>query len=391
VTNIRDSAQQTIFFRNKRVEPSAEYTYDAVYRLIEAAGREHLGQVGAVRIPYSYNDAPRVGVPHPGDGNAMGRYLERYIYDTVGNFLSMHHRGTDAADPGWTRDYAYSEASLVEPSKPTNRLTSTTTGGTTETYSVAGNGYDAHGSMLRLPHLQIMQWDFKDQLQMTQRQAVNGADVDGELHHGERTWYAYDSTGQRVHKVTELAGGEVKDERVYFGGFEVYRRNGANPFVRETLHIMDDKQRVAVVDMRTKGNEPGAPVQLIRYQLGSHLGSVSLELDAQGQVISYEEYTPYGSTSYHAVRSQTEPRKRYRYTGKERDEESGLYYHGVRYYAPWHGRWISCDPVGLAGGSNLYIYVSDRPTVKLDGNGLWETNMHFGAVYWAGRLSGGRP
>ena len=72
---------------------------------------------------------------------------------------------------------------------------------------------------------------------------------------------------------------------------------------------------------------------LIRYQFGNHLGSASLELDDQAQIISYEEYTPYGSTSYQAVRSQTVTPERYRYTGKERDEENGLYYHGARYYA----------------------------------------------------------
>ena len=44
ITHIRDDAQQTIYFRNKRVEPSNDYTYDALYRLIDATGREHLGQ-----------------------------------------------------------------------------------------------------------------------------------------------------------------------------------------------------------------------------------------------------------------------------------------------------------------------------------------------------------
>ena len=109
---------------------------------------------------------------------------------------------------------------------------------------------------------------------------------------------------------------------------------------------MDDKQRIALVETRTQGNKPGLPQQLIRYQFGNHLGSASLELDEQAQIISYEEYTPYGSTSYQAVRSQTETPKRYRYTGKERDEESGLYYHGARYYTPWLGRWAACDPMG---------------------------------------------
>ena len=75
------------------------------------------------------------------------------------------------------------------------------------------------------------------------------------------------------------------------------------------------------------GDEPGMPAQLVRYQFSNHLGSASLELDAAAQVISYEEYYPYGSTSYQAVRSQTETPKRYRYTGMERDEGTGLNYH----------------------------------------------------------------
>jgi len=372
ITHIRDDAQQTIYFKNKRVEPSGEYTYDAVYRLIEATGREHLGQTGGVPnvlTPHSYNDAPRVGLLHPGDGNTIGNYLERYLYDAAGNFLEMQHLGSDPAHPGWTRSYDYNESSQLEAYKQSNRLTDTTIGGTTESYSTAGDGYDAHGNMLRMPHLQVMRWDFKDELQMTQRQAVNPADVDGVQHHGERTWYVYDSAGQRVRKVTELATDQIKDERVYLGSFEIYRRNGVNSLVRETLHIMDDQQRIALVETRTQGNEPGVPQQLIRYQFSNHLDSASLELDDQAQISSYEEYTPYGSTSYQAVRIQTETPKRYRYTGKERDEENGLYYHGARYFAPWLGRWMSADPAGLVDGANRYAYVRNNPLAFADSTG----------------------
>src|SRR5262245_66399608 len=62
ITHIRDDAQQTIFFRNKRVEPTAEFTHDAVYRLIEATGREHLGQIGPAPCHNYYNDKPRRGL-----------------------------------------------------------------------------------------------------------------------------------------------------------------------------------------------------------------------------------------------------------------------------------------------------------------------------------------
>ena len=371
ISHIRDDAQQTLFFKNKRVEPSAEYTYDAIYRLIEATGREHLGQVGGVPITHSYNDVPRVGMVHPAEGNARGTYLERYLYDVVGNFEKMKHVGTDPAHPGWVREYNYGEPSLIEVGKQSNRLTGTFTDPTQpEAYSSGGDGYDAHGNMLRMPHLQEMRWDFKDQLRMTQRQKVNAFDVDGAQHQGERTWYVYDASGQRVRKVTEFATGVVKDERIYLGGFEIFKRFGVSLIVRESLHIMVDKQRIALVEMRTAGNEVGVPPQLIRFQFGNHLGSASLELDDLARIISYEEYTPYGSTSYQAVRSQTETPKRYRYTGKERDDESGLYYHGARYYAPWLGRWTSCDPAGVGAGSNLFVYVLNRPLVRVDPTGL---------------------
>jgi len=385
ITHIQDNAQETIYFRNKRVEPSNDYVCDALYRLIEATGREHLGLTAAgapkTPTPHSYNDAGRVrvtstdGAGHfaPNDGKAVGTYTERYVYDAVGNFISVQHIGSDPANQGWTRHYHYTETSLTEPGKLSNRLSNTTVGNgapVTEPYS-----YDVHGNMLRMPQLQQMQWDYKDQLQMTCRQKVNDQDTVGAEHHGERTWYVYDSAGQRVRKVTELINnGGPKDERIYLGGFEIYRsHSGTNAgLARETLHIMDDKQRIALVETRNDVND-GTAKRLIRYQFGNHLGSAILELDDQAQIISYEEYAPYGSSTYQGVRSQTETAKRYRYTGKERDEESGLYYHGARYYAPWLGRWTASDPVGLVDGLCVYAYVRNNPVANRDPKGRQST------------------
>jgi RHS repeat-associated protein len=380
ITHIQDDAQQTIYFRNKRVEPSNDYIYDAQYRLIQASGREHLGQGGGP-IAHSHNDAGRVGIVSadtagrfaPNDGNAMGAYIERYVYDAVGNFLQMQHRGSDPAHAGWTRRYTYGEASLTEAGTLSNRLTSTQlgNGGTSgpEIYQ-----HDTHGNMLSMPHLgggmpgPCMHWDYKDQLRQI--------DLGG----GGSAHYVYDAAGQRVRKVWEKAPG-LTEERIYLGGFEIFRRHagpiGANTATleRETLHVMDDKQRIAMVETRTRGND-GSPEQLIRYQLGNHLGSASLELDGQAQIISYEEFAPYGSSTYQTVRSQAEVAKRYRYTGKERDEESGLYYHGARYYAPWLGRWASTDPSGLHTSPNLYGFSASNPVVLVDPNGLDES-------YWS--------
>ena len=61
--------------------------------------------------------------------------------------------------------------------------------------------------------------------------------------------------------------------------------------------------------------------------------------------------------------------KRYRYTGKERDEETGLYYHGARHYAAWLARWTSADPSGMTDGPNLYRYGRANPIAFSDPSG----------------------
>ena len=189
------------------------------------------------------------------------------------------------------------------------------------------------------------------------------------------TYYVYDAAGSRVRKVTEGQTGSPVSERIYLGGLEIYREyasGGAIALERQSLHVVDSKQVCALVETTVVDTSTTAPQPtLSRYQFTNRLGSVALELDAQGQIISYEEYYPYGSTSYQAGRNALEvTQKRYRYTGMERDEQSGFSCHGQRYYAPWLGRWISADPSGISGGFNLYGYASANPMTFQDMTGL---------------------
>jgi RHS repeat-associated protein len=373
ITSIRDDAQQRIFFDGQVVSPSNDYIYDALYQLRQAEGREHRGQT-ANNLPehrpelkphYDFNDSTRRNLDHPHNGQAMRVYIEQYRYDAVGNILAMIHQA-DGGD--WTRNYEYAAENnrLLRTSLPLEEW---------------GNYlYDDHGNMIEMPHLPLMQWDFKDQLQASSKQIRNDGGTP------ELTYYVYDANGQRVRKVTERTAspGQIPTrmkERIYLGGFEIYREyNGDSSTVtleRETLHIMDDKQRITLVETKTidVGDEINPPTDLLtpilRYQLSNHLGSASLELDANGALISYEEYHPYGTTAYQAGRSVAEVSlKRYRYTGKERDEETGLYYHGARYYIAWLGRWTAADPIGIGDGVNLYMHVSSNPINKLDPSGL---------------------
>ena len=335
LTSIRDDAQETIYFRNHVVSPSNEYVYDATYRLICADGREHAGRPGQPQT--TFDDSARMHEPLPSDGRALHRYREQYEYDSVGNILKLLHA---ASDGNWSRHYSYDQPH----SHPrNNRLTSTRVGKEVEAYT-----YDPDGNMTRMPHLPGMDWDFKDQLHATRRQEMNAG-------RGETTYYVYNTAGHRVRKVTERASRSRKDERIYLGCFEVYREFdsvGATTLERQTLHVMEDKRCLVLIDTRTKGEEADVPERHIRYQYHNHLGSACLELDTVAAVITYEEYYPYGATSYQAGRNVTEAKlKRYRYTGKERDSENGLYYHGARYYSPWLGRWVSCDPLSASPGS----------------------------------------
>ena len=94
-------------------------------------------------------------------------------------------------------------------------------------------------------------------------------------------------------------------------------------------------------------------------------------MDEAGEVISYEEYLPFGGTALRAGRhgGGFGP-KRYRYTGKERDDETGLYYYGARYYAAWLGRWTAVDPIGVGTGASVYAYANGNPIVFVDPNGM---------------------
>lgn len=373
VTRLRDSAdtQNVIYFNNQRIDPTADYRYDPLYRLIAATGREHLGQTsGTLSAPaqITNDDAFRTGLPQPGDGNAMGVYTETYAYDPVGSILSMQHQ---VASGAWTRRYAYADASQITASETSNRLSATSMPGDPAggPYS-ARYTYDAHGNMLSMPHLPALVWDEHDRLRSSTRQVVSAGTP-------ETTYYDYAASGERVRKVTDrqAAAGQQparKAERLYLGSVEVYREfagDGATVTLqRETLHVALDAHRVALAETRTIGTDQ-APATLTRYQYGNHLESALLELDDQAQIITYEEYFPYGATSYQAVRSQTDTPKRYRYTAKERDEETDLYYHGARYYAPWLGRWTSCDPKGMVDGPNLYAYVRNNPVRMSDPRG----------------------
>ena len=368
VTSIVDGAQQALFFSNSRVTATAAYTYDAIYRLIEATGREHVGQLaGAPRAPTpgAPGDPSRTGLPHPNDGAAMAGYVERYRYDEVGNLTELVHRSRVNSSWSWTRTLTYDHASLLEPGVSGNRLAATQTGGDRpEPYR-----YDARGNTVAMPHLPLMAWDAHDRLAATAAQVVTAPAVP------ETTYHVRDPDGVRVRKVTDryapsAAQATSLRQRIYLGAVEIYQEldpAGRVRLERETLRI-EHELPIALVETRTVGQDR-APAELTRYQLADRLHTVTTELDGAGRIISKAEYHPYGSTAYQAVDRQRGAPRRLGFTGHQHDEESGFVEHGVRSYAPWLARWTSPDPAPGADGPNPYLYARANPATLVDAGG----------------------
>lgn len=99
-----------------------------------------------------------------------------------------------------------------------------------------------------------------------------------------------------------------------------------------------------------------------------HLGSTSYVTNAQGEVRQHLEYLPFGEAF--AEENSTEGGQAYRFTGKELDEETGLYYFGARYYDPYTSVWQNVDPLAEKyPGWSGYNYVMLNPVGVVDPDG----------------------
>jgi len=143
------------------------------------------------------------------------------------------------------------------------------------------------------------------------------------------------------------------------------------------------------------------------YYHADHLGSSSVVTDKDGKFYEQIEYFPYGETWVHNKATTEQESTPYKFTSKELDPETGLYYFGARYYDGKLSRWISADPAlskflptgnkekdrklpagGVFKSSNLgmYIYASNNPVIFIDPDGNWDHRVHYGSSEWGGTL-----
>ncbi len=205
--------------------------------------------------------------------------------------------------------------------------------------------------------------------------------------------YRYGADGQRTNKYS--VSGD-KGESIYFNKLWTWRRDSFTPSAGNYCkNIFLDKTRI-VTKVRAADETSSADAHREYFYHGDHLQSATLITDYEGAVYERINYTPYGELWLEKSDNNGENYLPYRFTGKELDSETGLYYYGARYLDPMYSRWLSTDPAlgeyipqapvsdeakkhnqnlpGMGGvfntvNMNLYHYAGNNPVKYVDPDG----------------------
>ena len=216
--------------------------------------------------------------------------------------------------------------------------------------------YDLRGN-LTSDGLRTFQYDFDNQL--------TNVYVSGQW----RVGFTYDGLGRlrikREYSHTDALTNEVR--YVYDGMLPVQERDSANN----------------VTVTYTRGPDLSGSLQgaggigglLARSQGSSHAfyyndpaGNITAMIDPAGAVVARYAYDPFGNLL--GMSGPLAAANRYRFSSKEYINNPGIYYYGFRFYDPNLQRWLNRDPLGEAGGLNLYGFVGNNPINLIDPYGL---------------------
>jgi RHS repeat-associated protein len=309
---------------------SGDFRYDSLYRLRSGTGRQRAGL-----MPDS--------LPAPAPAPSIERYEERYWYDHSGNLTSVDH----TAGTSWTR------TTVISPSSNHGVPSSQLNGRSPDDF------FDPCGNLTELDTGAALGYDYAGR--MTSAALA-----------GTTTWSQYDHSGLRARRTDESLG--AKRDTLYVGDLLIERGDQDQvtlrvPFGNRLAALLDIGQDTAASGGTGNASDGTSGVAAARYQFQDRLGSVGYELDGGGDVVSCEEYLPYGSTALLLGAPDVLAAKRYRYSGKELDPSTGLYDYGLRYYIPGQGRWTTPDPAGEIDGLNLFGYVRGNPVTVTDPTG----------------------
>ena len=296
--------------------------YDAVTTTEVLLGYDAVGRRQTLTLPngivatHSYDDASQlVGIQYSRGSSTLGDLT--YAYDAAGQRIEMGGSFARMTLPQPLNNAAYNAA---------NRLTNWE--GVVQTYDLNGN--------LTNDGSRTYTWDTRNRLS-----GITG---------GATAAFKYDGTNRRYEKT--VAG--VSTGFLYDGLNPAHELTGTTTAVKASLMTGSGlDQFFARID--TAGTSS---------MITDGLGSTIALAGANGAVATQYTYEPYGKTTPIGAASENA----FQYTGRENDG-TGLYYYRARYYDPAKSRFLSEDPIGLAGGINVYAYVGGNPISATDPTG----------------------
>lgn len=321
------------------------YTYDNANRLIQitqasatvqfsydsASRRSSLTLPNGVVTEYAYDAASRlIGVTYKKAANTLGNLS--YDFDSGGRVAKLGGSFARSLLPQIVTTTSYNSANQQ-----------IAFGGQGLSYDNAGNltsdGINNYG------------WNARDQLL-----SISGP--------GVAATFQYDAIGRRINKSINST-----TTSFLYDGVDIVQEQMGAATVNLSLGGLDE--------LLTRSDSSGTS-----SAIAGGLGSVIALTDSAGTVQTEYSYEPFGKTAASGATSGNGSQ----YAGRENDA-TGLYYYRARYYSPVLQRFISEDPIGLAGAdTNLYAYVHNNPTNSVDSAGLSERRYYDLGHGWKGGL-----
>ncbi|MCD7041233.1 polymorphic toxin type 47 domain-containing protein [Pseudomonas sp. MAFF 311096] len=362
LTNLRLPDNNRLTFNHDKgghlatVELNGEILTSHLYK----AGQEHQRQQGQLISHYHYDDQQRLHA-HAVTQQEYTLYQRHYDYDKSGHLTRLldtrkgeHHYHYDPLSRLTRADHTQGEQERFGHDPAGNLLMQDRP----DPDIVAGNrlmiqgdhhyDYDAFGNLIRerrgKGHALVTEYRYDCQHRLIGIIQPNG----------QTASYRYDPFGRRISKTVDGLTTEF-----FWQGDKLIAEHHAD---RHRSYVYEPETFRPLVLLEGFGPKE---TKTYHYQL-DHLGTPQ-ELTAQdGEIVWSAHYRAYGEITRRDIGKIDNP---LRFQGQYFDPESGLHYNRHRYYHPDIGRYLTPDPVKLAGGINAYQYVPN-PTGWVDPLGL---------------------
>jgi len=275
-----------------------------------------------------------------------------------------------------------------------NRITSAQTSGTDCSVKPGGSKdwgnvftVDAWGNLIGKTVTKCSAESLSSSADNRNRLTAASYDSAGEVISKDGVAYSYDAEGRVVSAAGVSYVYDGAGERVQKPGKLYWKGLGSTALVETDASDRNPVQYIFFNGSRIARRDPGASSP--KYYVSDSLGSTALVTDATGNVLNESLFFPYGGER---IIANADTGNNYKFTGKERDPETGLDDFGARYYASNLGRFMTPDwdakPTNVPYASfgdpqtlNLFSYVENGPLNRVDADGHLSGNPNVSTPY----------